>query len=160
MRKHFSNIWKDFIKNPDIKDGEDWEDDVADFFFPADLYDLIHRSHDVNTNSRRYILSSLWPDFWFRDKKSGIEFRVECKLRNNYRESDLIDLFKPGQLQRYQQFENTFLLLCTYFDDQEHYYLVPVWHIKYDKLYRSVLAPYEILMDPPILPGLIKKYLK
>lgn len=153
MNKHISAIWKDLIKDPSIKNGEKFEDDVADYFLPEDLYDLIHRSHDVNTNSKRFIESSLWPDFQFRVKGTSIEFWVECKWRGNNFDKTKIDVFKKDQLSRYKNHYNTFLLLCTYFHNEECYYFVPMWHIQYDSLFLSFLRPYEVIYEPPIMPG-------
>jgi hypothetical protein len=159
MNKHLLNLWKDLIKNPSIKSGEAFEDDVADSFFPDNLYEMLHRSHDVNTNAKRYIRSSLWPDFQFEIRNTNVQFWVECKHRENNSDSSKIDIFKPGQLDRYKSHFNTFLMLCTYRHEEQYFYFVPMWHIKFNDLFISFLKPYEVIYDPPILPGLVKKYL-
>jgi hypothetical protein len=159
MNKHLLNFWKDLKKDYSIKAGEQFEDDAADIFFPDETYEMLHRTHDVNTNSKRFIRSSLNPDFQFQIRETRIQFWVECKLRFNNSDDALINVFKPGQLQRYKQYEHTFLFLETYRYDDQYLYFVPMWHLKYDRLYLNTLKPYEITMDPPIRPGLIKKYL-
>ena len=108
MKKHLLNLWRDYWKNPSIEAGEEFEDEVADEFFPDDLYEMLHRTHDVNTNRKRFIRSSLNPDFQFEIRKTNIQFWVECKHRENNSDSSLIKVFKEGQLRRYQQFPNSF----------------------------------------------------
>jgi hypothetical protein len=50
--------------------------------------------------------------------------------------------------------------LCTYRFEEQYFYLVPMADIKWDNLFLSFLKNYEVTMEPPVLPGLIKKYLK
>jgi len=159
MNKHLLNLWKDFWKNPSIKSGEAFEDDVADLYFPDDLYEMLHRTHDVNTNAKRFIRSSLNPDFQFEIRGTNIQFWIECKHKENNADLSTISVFKPGQLKRYQTYTNSFLMLCTYRYDEQMFYLVPFSHIKWDNLFISFLKPYELTLDPPVMPGLIKKYL-
>lgn len=155
MNKKLKKLWK----NPSVKAGEEFEDEVADEFFPDDLYEMLHRTHDVKTNSKRYIRSSLNPDFQFEVRNTNIQFWVECKHRENNSDGTKIDVFKPGQLSRYQLFPNSFLLLCTYRFEYDYLYFVPMSHIKWNSLFMSFLEPYELTLNPPIMPGLIKKYL-
>ncbi|MFD2921318.1 hypothetical protein ACFS6H_16445 [Terrimonas rubra] len=159
LKKHLTNIWKDLIKNPDIKDGERYEDIVCNDYFPASHYDLIHRTHDVNTNSIRFIESSKWPDLWFRIKGTKTEFRIECKMRNNYTDSNLINICTDDQLQRYKTFPNTFIMLYAYSDNGYDDYLIPVKEMRFKGMYLNQLHPYLIKYDPPIFPGLITKYI-
>ena len=159
MNKHLLNLWKDFRKNPSIKAGEDFEDFTADTYFPDDLYEMLHRTHDVNANSKRFIRSSLNPDFQFEIRKTNIQFWVECKHRENNYDSSTINVFKGDQLKRYQSYKNCFLLLCTYRFEDQYFFLVPMRDIKWDNLFMAFLKPYEIIMEPPVMPGLIKKYL-
>ncbi len=160
MNKHLLNLWKDIWKDPSIKNGEALEDEAADIFFPDDLYEMLHRTHDVNTNSKRFIRSSLNPDFQFEIRNTNTRFWVECKHRENNSDSSIIHVFKNDQLKRYQSYKNCFLLLCTYRFDDRFVYLVPMNDIKWDQLYLSFLKNYELTMKPPVLPGLIKKYVK
>jgi|SRR5882724_7763437 len=159
MNKRLLTHWDYFWKNQSIQSGEDFEDDVADEFFPDDIYEMLHRTHDFNTNRKRFIRSSLHPDFQFEIRDSNIQFWVECKHRENNRDATLINVFKNGQLSRYQSYENAFLLLCTYRFDEQYMYFVPFAHIQWDNLYLSFLRPYQLTFDPPVMPGLIKKYL-
>lgn len=159
MNKHLLNLWNEFRKNPSVKSGEAFEDDVADYYFPDELYEMIHRTHDVNTNTRRFIRSSLNPDFQFEIRGTSIQFWIECKHRENNSDSSTIQVFKPGQLQRYKSYKNAFLMLCTYRYDNQMFYLVPFSEIKWDNLFLSFLQPFELTLDPPVMPGLIRKHL-
>jgi hypothetical protein len=160
MNKHLLNLWKDLWKNPSITSGEEFEDFVADEYFPDNIYEMLHRTHDVNTNSKRFIRSSLSPDFRFEIRKANIQFWVECKHRENNFDSSTIHVFKNDQLRRYQSYPNCFLLLCTYRFDEQMFYFIPMKAIKWDNLFLSFLKNYELSMEPPVLPGLIKKYLR
>lgn len=159
MNPHLLNIWKDYSKNPSIKLGEEFEDYAADEYFPDDLYEMLHRTHDVNTNTKRFIRSSLNPDFQFEIRGTNIQFWVECKFRANNSDSSLINVFKDDQLARYSSYPNSFLLLCTYRHGECYKFFIPFKDIKYDNLYMSFLKPYELTLDLPVLPGLIKKHL-
>lgn len=159
MNKHLHNLWKDLWKNPSIKTGEDFEDFVADEYFPDDLYEILHRTHDVNTNSKRFIRSSLNPDFQFEIRGTNTQFWVECKHRENNNDLSSIHVFKNDQLSRYKSYPNSFLLLCTYRFDEQFFYFVPFSQIHWDNLFLSFLKSYELTLDPPVLPGLIKKYI-
>ena len=57
-----------------IKSGEDFEDDAADIFFPDNVYEILQRTHNFNTNRKRFIRSSLNPDFQFKIRDSKINF--------------------------------------------------------------------------------------
>jgi hypothetical protein len=94
-----------------IKSGEDFEDDAADVFFPDDLYEIVQRTHNFKTNIKRFIRSSLNPDFQFEVRDSNIKLWVECKYRENKLNLDYVNVFKSGQLNRYKSYENSFLLL-------------------------------------------------
>ena len=160
MNKHLHNLWKDLWKDPSIKAGESFEDTVADMYFPDSAYEMLHRTHDVNTNSKRFIRSSLNPDFQFEIRGANIQFWVECKHRENNADLTSISVFKNDQLKRYKSYPNCFLMLCTYRYDDQMFYLVPFSEIKWDNLFLSFLKPYELTLDPPVMSGLIKKYLK
>lgn len=160
MNKHLIAFLKDIFKPRSIKNGERFEDETQDYWFPEEHYRLINKTHDVNTNSKRYVESSLAPDFEFVIRNAHIKFHVECKYKDNATNRNTLDVFKPGQLTRYKGYRNTFIFLCTYINDNRCYYFIPVWHIKYDNLYISALKNYEVTMEPPILPALIMKFVK
>ena len=153
-------MWSDFTKHPSIKAGEDLEDDTADVFFPDNIYEMLHRTHDVNTNRKRFIRSSLNPDFQFEIRNTNIQFWVECKHRENNSDSSVINVFKGDQLRRYKSYSNCFLFLCTHRYDEQFFFLVPMKVIQWDNLFLSFLWTYEVTMEPPIMPGLLKKYLR
>jgi hypothetical protein len=92
------------VNKPDsfIK-GEAFEDYVRKFIFPKSDYDLVHRTHDYNSNNGDYVESSLKPDFKFRDKKNGNEFYVEVKWRRgSYNRENKIEWCNDKQLKRYK----------------------------------------------------------
>lgn len=159
FKKHLGNLWKDIIKDKNILNGERYEEFVCDECFPAALYDLIHKTHDVNENSKRFIESSKWPDLWFRIKGTRTEFRIECKMRNNYNDSNYIEICTDEQLKRYKTFPNTFIMLYAYTENDYDNYLIPIKNLSFKGLYTNQLQPYLIKYDPPILPGLIAKYI-
>src|SRR5688572_23822041 len=61
--------------------GQKFEDYSREWIFPLGQYDLIERTHSYETNNRDYVLSSLKPDFKFRDCETGRLFYLETKYR-------------------------------------------------------------------------------
>lgn len=159
MKPPRSQSGLDPAKKKAFKDGEKLEDYVQEYFFPPDLYEMIHRTPDALTNARRFVRSSTYPDFQFEVKGTRIRFWVECKLRSNKKNEAKIHVFKPRQLERYQNFDHPFLFLKTFYNDKALFYFAPIWYLTDDQLSLTTLKPYLITLKPPILHGLIKKYL-
>src|SRR5690348_13371122 len=107
MFKFFQSIFYD-QEAYNIKAGQRLENRVADRYFPDDIYEMLHRTHDFNTNRKRYIRSSANPDFQFEIRHYGIQFWVECKRRENNWNKSEIEVFKDNQLARYKKFPNCF----------------------------------------------------
>jgi hypothetical protein len=143
-----------------IKYGEEFENDVADEFFPDETYEMLDRTHSFNANRKRFIRSSLNPDFHFEIRELKKDFWVECKFRENKQDLEFIKVFKTGQLERYMSFKRSFLLLCTKRQRIQYLYLVPIKHIKGDILHFSFLEPYRLKHNPPVRPGVIIKFLR
>jgi hypothetical protein len=141
-----------------IKSGEDFEDDAADIFFPDNIYEMLQRTHNFSTNNKRFIRSSINPDFQFEIRDSKIDLWVECKYRENKLDLGYVNVFKFGQLKRYKSYENSFLLLCAKTHGEQYVYFVPFSHLKWDNLYFSFLEPYGLKYGPPVRPGMIIKY--
>lgn len=143
-----------------IKSGEDFENDAADIFFPDNMYEILQQTHNFSTNSKRFIRSSLNPDFQFEIRDSKINFWVECKFRENKSNLGYVSVFKFDQLYRYKSFGNSFLFLCAKSNEEQYLYLVPFSHLNSDRLQFSFLEPYRLKFGPPVRPGMILKYLK
>lgn len=159
MNTSFNNLWNDRPENPYLKNAEDFENNVADEFFPDNTYEILHRTHDFRTNAKRFIRSSMAPDFHFEIRNTNIQFWVECKHRQNYYNEMQLEVFKPGQLTRYKSYPNSFLFLGTYLDGQRHLYFVPFYKIKWKILFFSFLQDFEFPYNPPVYPSFVIRYL-
>ncbi len=143
-----------------IKSGEDFEQDAADVFFPENFYEILQKTHNFYSNSKRFIRSSLNPDFQFEVRDSDVKIWVECKFRENKQNLEFINPFKFGQLDRYRSFENSFLFLCTKIHGEQYVYFIPFTHIKNGNLTFTFLEPYRLKHGPPVRPGMIFKYIR
>ena len=95
---------REMTKPESFEKGERFERYVRKFVFPMKYYDLVHKTHDFNSNDGDYVESSLKPDFKLRDKKTGREFYVEVKWRKGeYNEENKIQWCNNDQLRRYKQ---------------------------------------------------------
>lgn len=63
--------------------GQKFENFIEKKIFPKSHYDIAKKTHDYSQNSERFVASSLEPDFEFRCKLTGRNFRVEAKFRTN-----------------------------------------------------------------------------
>ena len=153
------NLLNNIFIDSSVKTGEQLESLVEREFFPTGLYELMQRTHNFRTKKESFGNYSTDPDFQFQIKGEKIKFWVECKHRDNINNNTSISVFKPGQLNRYRANYNSFLFLRTYFHDKPRLYFVPLYKISGDLLFISFLEPYELTMNPPVWPGLIKKYL-
>ena len=80
----FSSIQDVFGLNPGnkgFKKGEKFEN-YTESFFPATDYDLVEKTHNTKTNDKRFIESSMKPDFGYQDKRTKKCFYVESKYRS------------------------------------------------------------------------------
>jgi len=130
--------------------GEDFETYVERYIFPDEHYTLIYRTPNEAMNAERFVESSYYPDFQFRDKKTGKKFWVEVKYRqDSYK--DKIMWAKEAQLKRYKKYDKKLPVFIAIgvggygkASMPDFFYIIPVKHIKYVGLFESFLKKYEI----------------
>ncbi len=151
-----------YYKGPgSVKSAEELEEETADIFFPDNLYEMLHRTHDFNTVQKRFIRSSLNPDFHFEIREDPrLNFWVESEFREIHQFNEFINVFNDEQLNRYQSFGNSFLFLCVKIQRELYYYFIPFNHIRTNDLHFSFLNAYAVSADMAISPELIRKYLR
>ncbi len=138
---------------------QDFEDEIADTFFPDCRYEMLHRTPETNT--KRFVRSSLNPDFHFSVREENdIQFWVECKFLELYQLNETIQIFNNEEINRYRSFQNAFLFLCVKIQREQYYYFLPFHHIRSSEMHFSFLNAYIVSTDPPIGSDLIKKYME
>lgn len=149
LLKRITKAVKDEISKPkSFAKGEAFEDYVRSYLFHENHYELIHRTHDYNSNNNDYVESSLQPDFKFRCKKTGKEFFVEAKYKSNPEYfKDKIHWCEPYQLKRYQKIDKhtkVFIILGFYGKPKkpEELFLFPLSAARFCGLYDSFLDKY------------------
>ena len=149
---------KNELMKPDsfIK-GEEFEEYVRKYLFPISDYDLVHKTHDFNSNKGDYVETSLMPDFKFRDKTNGKEFYVEVKWRRgNYNRENKIEWCNKSQLHRYKSIdsvENKVFIALGIGDDPnrpEEIFLFPMSACRYNGLYDSFLNKYSFYIGKSV----------
>lgn len=137
--------------------GEEFEEYVRKYIFPKSDYDLVHRTHDYNSNNGDYVESSLKPDFKFRDKKTRKEFYVEVKWRKGvYNSKNKIEWCNEKQLRRYKvidKSENKVFIALGFGDKASiplEIVLFPISGCNYNALYDSFLNKYSFYIDKPV----------
>jgi hypothetical protein len=134
-----------------FKKGEKFEE-YTESFFPEEDYDLLEKTHNTKTNDKRFVESSMKPDFKFRDKKTRKSFYVESKYRSALFNNKVEWCKDLNQLKRYQEYNKecpVFILIgfggkSSYPDEV---YLIPLAEAKYTGLYPSVLKKYVVEFD-------------
>jgi|GEM_PF-2202027 len=139
---------------------EEFEIGAAYQFFPEDLYQIMHSTHDYTSDSKRYIRSSPDPGFQFGIRNMNVNFWVECKYRENKENDDCLTIFTEGQLAKYKSLEHSFLFLCTNRNGKPANYFIPFNHISDSELNFSFIEPYRLNDGLGIRPGMVHKYLK
>ncbi|NEV93451.1 hypothetical protein G3567_04710 [Psychroflexus sp. YR1-1] len=81
--------------------GQAFEDFVENVLFPAQHYELMHKTNDYNQNSDRYVYDSKKPDFRFRSRLTGREFHVEAKYRSKAYKNEY-DILSDTQVKSFQ----------------------------------------------------------
>jgi hypothetical protein len=134
-----------------FKKGEEFENYVENNLFPEKYFILLSKTHNYETNNKRYVEDSLKPDLKFKDKKTGKIFYVECKYRSKLYDDKFHWAKNDGQFNRYKDIESnenteTFIAmgLGGTPDNPDEIYLMPLKEIKYPALYPSVLRNWEI----------------
>ena len=153
----FSDAFFDFIfsitKGSGYQKGEQFEKMLEIECFPEQHYDLVHRTHNEPTNLDRFVESSRYPDFKFRDKATGKEFWVEAKFRTKWYgkpPDQYIYFIKDWQLERYKEYDKKLPLFMAIgtghkADSPNQIYLIPVRFIQMaDRIYKKFLSPFTI----------------
>src|SRR3989338_1063036 len=65
------------------KKGKSFEQYVANLFPESDVV-IMNRTRDISKFSNRLVVSDMYPDFVFKNKKTGRSFAVECKWRGQW----------------------------------------------------------------------------
>jgi hypothetical protein len=151
-----------YYKEQEIVDPDEcFEEYTSETFFPDYLYEMLHRTQVSGMNKKRFIRSSLNPDFHFEIRNEpGKHFWVECKYLEIDQIHEAIHIFNNDLLYRFKTFENSFLFLCVKIQREEYYFFVPFNQIKSTELYFSFLNTYILSVEPPISTELIGKYLR
>ena len=155
---------KEVSKPESFEKGEKFESYVRDFIFPLKDYDLVHKTHDFNSNDGDYVESSLKPDFKLRDKRNGQEFYVEVKWRKGtYNRQNKIEWCNKNQLKRYKAVdknENKVFVVIGFGEKPtkpEEIILFPISSCNYTGLYDSFLDKYSFYVDKPVFSKFLWK---
>tara|TARA_R110002049_G_C8847069_1_gene536939 strand:+ start:22 stop:540 length:519 start_codon:yes stop_codon:yes gene_type:complete len=155
--KGIKALTNELTKPDSFVKGEEFEEYVRKYIFPISDYDLIHKTHDFNSNNGDYVESSLKPDFKFRDKKSGKEFYVEAKWRSGiYNRENKIEWCNEKQLRRYKAIdknENKVFIVLGFGDKPikpEEIVLFPISGCNYNALFDSFLDKYSFYVNKPV----------
>lgn len=164
LRRITKAVKDEILKPESFAKGEAFEDYVRSYLFPHNYYELIHRTHDYNSNNNDYIESSLQPDFKFRCIKTGKEFFVEAKYKSNPEYfKDKIEWCKPHQLKRYREIDKeTKVFIILGFGGKpkrpDELILFPLSAAKFCGLYDSFMDKYEYEhLDEAINPQMLWK---
>ena len=149
---------KNELTKPDsFVKGEEFEEYVRTYLFPLSDYDLVHKTHDYNSNNEDYVESSLKPDFELRDRKTGEEFFVEAKWRSGrYNRENKIEWSNQKQLRRYKAIdknEHKVFIVLGFGDTPqrpEEIILFPISGCNYYALFDSFLDKYSFYVDKPV----------
>jgi hypothetical protein len=129
-------------------------------FFPKELYEIVHSTHDYSADAIRYIRSSPDPGFKIEIKNTNINFWVECKYLENKPDNDIVQIFNDGQLNMFKEVENSFLFLCAKLKGEINNYFIPLHHISTNDLNFSFIEPYRLDYGLGVRPGMIQQYLR
>ena len=149
----FVAFWSTLFQPSSERKGQKFEELVQDAVFTEEHYDLIHLTQDGTTNYIRYVKSSEYPDFKFKDKSNGKKFWVEAKYRTKWYGTfpdQYIGFMKEYQLARYKEVDKTdpvFIAIGTGNKAWEpnQVYLIPVSRIEMaERIYKKFLLPFEI----------------
>lgn len=156
-------VYNEVRKPASFVRGEEFEQYLRNEIFTQLYYDIDHRSHDYSVNHNDYVGDSMFPDFIFCEYKSERLFAVEAKYRSYFYE-DAVEWCKPRQLARYKDFSThmpTLVALGVGGEPKypDHLYIFNVASVKYPKLFKKTLKPYEVKVDHEVQPGFLWKKL-
>ena len=140
--------WNEANKPIGYVKGDEFEHFVRKVLFPDGHYELLSKTHDYITNKHDFVASSKEPDFKFKSRRTGEEFYVEAKYRQGFHEG-MLEWCKPYQLKRYQEIDGKIpvyivLGIGGHPEMPDSVCLVPMKHIRFTRLYPSVLRKYSI----------------
>jgi hypothetical protein len=64
--------------------GTAFERYVETILFPDSHYELLEKTHDFEQNNRRFVGSTMNPDFKFKCRTTGLVFFVEAKAKSTH----------------------------------------------------------------------------
>lgn len=145
--------WNSLRQPQSFEKGTAFEDFVENEIFDETQYQIIHKTNSYATNSRRFVESSLLPDFLFRDKVTGREFYVECKFRCTLNPEGNYEWCNDQQLERYLQLHQevpVFVALGLEGVPEKPgaIFLIPLHYCSYTSLFPSRLSEYELFYIP------------
>jgi len=150
------SLARELVKPDSYAKGQDFEEYVRKWIFQKDKYEVVHRTHDYSDNKEDYIEDSLNPDFCFRDKSNKKEFYVEAKFRSSYWK-DAIEWTYSDQFKRYNDADQkrpVIIIIGVGGSPKmpEDIFIFPVKAVKYTKLFRSTLRPFDHQPDSALYP--------
>lgn len=144
----FDSFMKTFSDAPEWK-GTRFEEYVLDLF-PENQFDIVEMTHSFKRNEKRYVESSMNPDFLMRHKKTGELFAVEAKYRSGLNPKGMLEWAKQYQLDRYREFAKErkipvyIVIGFKGFDDEpDDLFIIPLEEAKYPALYPSVFQKFS-----------------
>ncbi len=137
----------DFI-NERFSDAPEWKGKRFEKFiiegFDEKQFTIVEQTHSHQTNSERYVESSMNPDYILRHNRSKSEFAVECKYRSSLDPKGMLNWSNPAQLSRYKAFAAKRKIpvyiaigLGGVDTDPEDLFLIPLEEAKFPALYPS-----------------------
>jgi len=145
----FDTLQHAFSNKPEWK-GQRFEECVINLFDEKYFF-IIEETHNFAQNNKRYVESSLNPDYTleYRHKGKKERFAVECKFRSDLYQGKLKWSY-PAQLKRYQDFEKernipVFIVVGLGGSDRcpDYMFCIPLKEAKYPALYQSVFEKFE-----------------
>ncbi len=153
--KRLSNAFKKFFqelfKPKSFLKGEDFENCLRTKVFKKENFELIMKTHDFHENKKDYVESSLYPDYYFRDKNIADNEKNELWVEAKYRENlykGKIQWCNDKQLARYKEFgKGKEVRIAIGFGGRpknpEKIYIIPLNEIQYSGLYPNSIAEFE-----------------
>lgn len=146
--------WNEANKPISYVKGDEFEHFVRKVLFSDGNYELLSKTHDYVTNKHDFVSSSKEPDFKFKSRRTGEEFYVEAKYRHGFYKG-MLDWCKPYQLKRYQEIDAKIPVYIVLGIGGEpgtpgSVCLIPMSHIRFTRLYPSILKKYQISSHRPL----------
>jgi hypothetical protein len=128
--------------------GEEFRDFVRNTIFPESHYILLRKTHEYITVKNDTMATSREPAFKFKSQKTEKEFYVDAKYRHEFH-NGMLNWCKPDQLKRFQEIDietPVYVVIGTGGQPgtPEKVCLIPMKHIRFTRLYTSILTRYQI----------------